>query len=155
MCNSPYLLFIRFSLIRGAESDSASRRRPGGPHLRDLRGSGRVGACGRRVARASFARERGLGDDRGSLFLIFNHVPRAFHYQCSSSKTFFVIDRVARKSCDGRWYLLYVHYDFRFELSRSTRRCPVPAPPAARAASCPPKEPRRVKSKPPAGRWCS
>ena len=37
--------------------------------------------------------------------LFFNHEPRAFHYQCSSSKTFFVIDRVARKSCVGRRYL--------------------------------------------------
>ena len=55
-------------------------------------------SCGEGVVRASAVSvtER---------VLFFNHVPRAFHYQCSSSKTFFVIDRVARKSCDGRRYL--------------------------------------------------
>ena len=36
------------------------------------------------VWRGRRSRERGLGDDRGSLFLIFNHVPRAFHYQCQA-----------------------------------------------------------------------
>ena len=58
-------------------------------------------SCGEGVVRASAVSEL---TERVKFFFLCNHDPRASHYQYQAQMCF-VIDRAARKSCDGRRYL--------------------------------------------------
>jgi hypothetical protein len=75
VCNSPYLLFIRFSGIGGSKASRPARGRSC-RRAWPSRGEGVV-----RARAVSELTER-------VTFFFFNHEPRAFHYSVSSSNVF-------------------------------------------------------------------